>query len=136
MASCMSKNLPMTRQALLDPEGALVQYRKGLAWSVLEKALFEALRKKHPVGTVGIRASELTLERYEPAPKWTPEPLQPPVINVLIVNSETAGQQAQEDRRSIRVVSSEGNGAGDPVSGRARRREDLGGVVGDGDARD
>ena len=132
----MPKKLPITRQALLDPEGTLVQYRRALAWSVLEKALLEALRKKQVVGSTGIRASELTLERYDPAPKWTPEPLQPPVINVLIVNSETAGQQAQEDRRSIRVVSSEGNGAGDPVPGGAGRREDLGGVVGDGDARD
>ena len=64
------------------------------------------------------------------------DPERSPVINVLIVNSETAGQSAQEDRRSIRVVSSEGNGAGDPVPGGAGRREDLGGPVGDGDARD
>ena len=52
----------ITRQGLLDPEGAEVAYRTGLAWRVLEIIL----RRRKP-DALSVRAAEITLDRYHPA---------------------------------------------------------------------
>ena len=131
----MSARLPLTKLEMDDPEAWIIQERRKLllpkAWRKINQGLEEP--KLTPLS---VRCAEIALDHLDPAPKWSPAPLSPPVINVLIVNSEAAGLAAQTNGGAIRVVSSEGNGAGDSVSGRAGRRQDVGGAVGDGDARD
>ena|SRR3990167_210423 len=54
----MSKNLPITRQQLLDPEGAYIQQLLSLARNVLAKAM----RRNN------VQAARIILEHYEPKP--------------------------------------------------------------------
>ena len=54
----------ITRAALLNPEEAVIAYRTGLAWRVLE-----AILRRRKLDSVSVRAAELTLDRYHPAPR-------------------------------------------------------------------
>lgn len=118
-----------------DPEGWLVKQRRALLLPLAWRKILQGLKEKK-LTPRGIRCAEITLEHLDPAPKWTPDPLSPPVIHVLIVNSEAARLPVEDNGGAIRVVSSEGASAGDPLPGREGRRQDVGGPVGDGDARD
>ena len=131
----MSAHLPLTKLEMDDPEAWILQERRKVLLPKAWRKILQGLDQR-ALTPLSVRCAEIALDHLDPAPKWSPAPLSPPVINVLIVNSEAAGLAAQTNGGAIRVVSSEGNGAGDSVSGRAGRRQDVGGVVGDGDARD
>ena len=131
----MSARLPLTKLEMDDPEGWLLSERRKLLLPKAWRKILQGLDQR-ALTPLSVRCAEIALDHLDPAPKWSPQPVTPPVINVLIVNSEAAGLAAQTNGGAVRVVSSEGNGAGDSVPGRPGRRQDVGGVVGDGDARD
>ena len=131
----MSAHLPLTKLEMDDPEAWILQERRKVLLPKAWRKILQGLDQR-ALTPLSVRCAEIALDHLDPAPKWSPAPLSPPVINVLIVNSEAAGLAAQTNGGAIRVVSSEGNGAGDSVPGRPGRRQDVGGVVGDGDARD
>ena len=59
----MSKRLPLTRQALLDPEGFEISQLLELARAVMRRVL---LRKR--VDGLSVQAARSVLEHYEPKP--------------------------------------------------------------------
>ena len=130
----MSARLPLTKLEMDDPEAWIIQERRKLllpkAWRKIDQGLEEP--KLTPLS---VRCAEIALDHLDPAPKWSPEPTGPVTLNVLIVSSEAARLAAQTNGGAVRVVSSQGNVAGDPVPGRTGRRQDASGALGDGDAR-
>jgi hypothetical protein len=54
-----------TREGEDDPEREIIRARTAMAWSVLERAM----KPKRKLDTLSIRSAEVTLDRYEPAPK-------------------------------------------------------------------
>ena len=106
----------MTRESVLDPEGALLAERRKLLLPLAWRKILQGL-KAHALTPLSVRCAEITLDHLDPAPKWSDADRIPPVINVLIVNSETAGLQAQAHGGAVRVISSHGASAGDSVPG-------------------
>ena len=125
----MAKRQAITKQGLLDPEGAVIAYRRGLAWAVLERAL---RRKK--LDTLAVRAAEITLDRYEPAPKWVPVASSPTLVNIRL---ELAEPRAELSAGGLAIhltgdEHSQGNGRVRDTG----RRQDVGGAGDDAAARE
>ena len=130
----MSAHLPLTKLEMDDPEAWLLSERRKLLLPKAWRKILQGLDQR-ALTPLSVRCAEIALDHLDPAPKWSPEPTGPVTLNVLIVSSEAARLAAETNGGAVRVVSSQGDGAGDSVPGRSGRRQDASGTVGDDHAR-
>ena len=126
----MDSLVPIALDERLDPIGYRLKIMRKNAWDRVAKVI-NARDDKN-----ALTACEIVLKRTDPIPRAPEDEPGPRTINVVIVSSSDAQRGSATDGRDIRVVSGPRNGsAGDRVLRVEGRREDVGGAVGDGDAR-
>lgn len=123
------------REQMDDPEAAIIANRGQLMLPLAWRKVLQGLRDKS-LSALTVRCAEIALDHLDPAPRWSTEPHGPVTLTVVLVNSERAGLAAETNGGALRVVSSEGDGAGDSLPRRPRGRQDVGGPLGDDHARD
>ena len=101
-----------SREKDQDPEGWLVRTRKALAWSVLERAM-----KRRQPDARAIRAAEITLDRYQPAPRAV---VQATITGPVVLTWTEPSSSPTPLARSRPSSTSPGSGNGqEPVSSSA-----------------